>query len=296
MRDVFSTFHPVINLLFFLLVLTFSMFFTHPACLLISMTSALIYSIHLKGRQALAFAGIFLLPMVLFTALINPLLNHRGGTILAYLPNGNPITLESVVFGVAAAVMLVAVICWFSCFNVIMTSDKLVFLFGRVIPALSLLLSMTLRFVPRFRAQLKVIAEAQKGIGRDATVGSWLRRLGQGMRIISIMVTWALENAIDTADSMKGRGYGLPGRTAFSLYTFGRRDGIALVFLLITSLYIITGALSGGLYFRYFPTIKGDGFSIYTLSLGLAYTALCLMPVILDLREACRWKAMRSKI
>ena len=33
--------------------------------------------------------------------------------------------------------------------------------------------------------------------------------------ILSIMVTWCLENAIETADSMKSRGCGLPGRSAF---------------------------------------------------------------------------------
>jgi energy-coupling factor transport system permease protein len=46
--------------------------------------------------------------------------------------------------------MLAAVISWFSCYNAVMTSDKFVYLFGRVIPALSLILSMTLRFVPKF--------------------------------------------------------------------------------------------------------------------------------------------------
>ena len=36
-----------------------------------------------------------------------------------------------------------------------MTSDKLVWLFGRITPHLSLLLAMTLRFVPRFAAQAR---------------------------------------------------------------------------------------------------------------------------------------------
>ena len=44
--------------------------------------------------------------------------------------------------------------------------------------------------------------------------GSLLQRLKNAITILSIMVTWALENAIETADSMKSRGYGLPGRTA----------------------------------------------------------------------------------
>ena len=62
--------------------------------------------------------------------------NHEGATILAYLPSGNPLTLESIVYGLSAAVMMASVILWFSCYNAVMTSDKFAYLFGRVIPAL----------------------------------------------------------------------------------------------------------------------------------------------------------------
>lgn len=96
-----------------------------------------------------------------------------------------------------------------------MTSDKFVYLFGRIIPALSLVLSMSLRFVPRFTAQIKVISNAQKCVGRDVGSGGLIKRAKQGIKILSILVTWALENAIDTADSMKDRGYGLPGAPPF---------------------------------------------------------------------------------
>jgi energy-coupling factor transporter transmembrane protein EcfT len=90
-----------------------------------------------------------------------------------------------------------------------MTSDKFVYLFGRIIPSMSLLLSMTLRFVPRFIAQIKVVSNAQKCVGRDASNGGVVQRVRNAITILSIMVTWALENAIETADSMKSRGYGL---------------------------------------------------------------------------------------
>lgn len=44
-----------------------------------------------------------------------------------------PLTLESIAYGCAAAVMLVAVLFWFSCYNEVMTSDKFMYLFGRII-------------------------------------------------------------------------------------------------------------------------------------------------------------------
>jgi energy-coupling factor transport system permease protein len=195
-----------------------------------------------------------MLPMFLFAAPINPAFNHEGGTILTYLPGGNPLTLESITYGIAAAAMLISVIAWFSCYNAVMTSDKFVYLFGRVIPALSLVLSMTLRFVPKFKAQVRVVSDAQRCIGRDVTSGGVLDRVKNGLTILSIMVTWSLENAIETADSMKSRGYGLPGRTAFSIYRFDRRDRAALIWLLLCGAYIIAGALlkgcTGGIFQR----------------------------------------------
>ena len=39
----------------------------------------------------------------------------------------------------------------------------------------------------------------------------------------------ALQTAADTADSMKSRGYGLPGRTCFAAFRFRGRDAAALL-------------------------------------------------------------------
>ena len=234
--------------------------------------------------------------MLLITALVNPAFNHEGATILTYFHTGNPLTFESMIYGVAAATMLASVVCWFSCYNEIMTSDKFVYLFGRIIPAMSLILSMSLRFVPRLKHQIKVASDAQRCIGRDVSNGSILSRARHGITILSIVITWALENAIETADSMKSRGYGLPGRTAFSIYRFDARDKNAITAILILGAYVLLGGIAGGLKWRYFPTIKGRMGEFYTISLYLAYVALCLVPVIVDRKEEQQWKATQLKI
>ena len=174
MRDSFSTYHPAVNLLFFTEVLGFSMFLLHPVCLAVSLAGAAAYDLYLNGKKALAFCLKGILPMMAVTALLNPCFNHQGATILAYLPSGNPLTLESILYGLAAAAMLAAVVLWFACFNTVITSDKFVYLFGRVIPSLSLVLSMALRFVPRFKAQLRTVTRAQKCIGKDPARGGLL--------------------------------------------------------------------------------------------------------------------------
>ncbi len=292
--DTFSGYHPTINFLYFALVLVGAMALRHPACLAISLLCAAIYCVRLTRRGAARLFLRFLLPLMLLTALVNPAFSHEGATILWYFPSGNPLTLESILYGLAMSVMLAAVLCWFSCYNAVMTSDKFVYLFGRVIPALSLLLSMALRFVPRLKAQARVISDAQASLGR--TGGGLRERTRRGLTQFSILVTWSLESAIETADSMKSRGYGLPGRTAFSLYRFDRRDRAALLFLLICGVYIAVGAALGALKWRFYPTVKGAALGPYALSVFAVYFALCIAPVIIDEREDRKWKRLQSAI
>ncbi len=289
----FKTYHPIVNFVYFVFVIGFSMFLMHPLCLCISLACGFTYSGMLKGRRAVKTNCIYMLPMLVAMALINPAFNHEGITILQYLPGGNPLTLESILYGLCAAVMIISVICWFSCYNELMTSDKFIYLFGRIIPSLSLILSMTLRFVPKFSAQLKVVANAQRCMGRDVSNGSIIKRAKHGLTILSIMVTWALENAVETADSMKSRGYGLPGRTAYSIFSFDKRDCKALFWMIFLGVYTFLGNRGGEMYFRYFPSVKWAPASVYSASVFLAYLLLCMCPIMIEIREARRWKAIK---
>ena len=109
----------------FVLTLGFTMFFMHPVCLGISLVCALAYSARLEGWRALGRQLRYLLPVLLFTALLNPLFNHQGATVFLRLPNGSPFDpggrqLRRGGGGHA----LLAVIVWFRCFGAVITSDK----------------------------------------------------------------------------------------------------------------------------------------------------------------------------
>ena len=292
----FKTYHPIVNFTYFVFVIVFSCFFMHPACLCISLVSGFTYSVMLKGKKQVKTNLLYMLPMIVAMALINPAFNHEGVTIMAYLPSGNPLTLESIIYGLCAAIMIVSVICHFSSYNEVMTSEKFLYLFGKIIPAMSLIISMTLRFVPKFASQLKVVTNAQRSMGRDVLNGSVIKRAKNGLTILSIMTTWSLENAIETADSMKSRGYGNPGRTAFSIFTFDKRDRKALIYILLLGIYTLMGNLMGGMYFRFFPSVKTADVSPFGISVFFAYLLLCSSPIIIELWEVRKWKALRSKI
>lgn len=295
-KDAFGACHPVVNFVYFALVTGFSMFLMHPVCLLISLVCAVFYYARLKGARALRFMIRYALPLMIVTALVNPAFNHRGMMIICYLPTGNPLTLESIIYGLAAAVMLVSVLLWFACYTEIVTSDKFVYLFGKIIPALSLVLSMTLRFVPRFKEQFERVKEAQRGMGKFSSESSAFGKLKSALGCFSIMVTWSLENSIETADSMKSRGYGLRGRTAFSIYTFTERDKSILAWLGLCAFFLLSGCVSGNLRWQYFPNIRGMLAEPLTIGLEAAYFGLCAVPIAIDIREEKQWKYLRSKI
>lgn len=292
----FKRFHPLVNFIYFVFAIGFSCFFMHPLCLMISLVCGFVCSAMLKGKKAVRNNFIYMALLVFGMAIVNPLFNHDGATIIKYLPDGNPLTLESVIYGVAAACMIISVIFHFSCYNEVMTSDKFIYLFGKIIPSLSLIFSMTLRFVPKFTGQMKVVINAQRCMGRDISKGSLINRIKVCLAVISIMTTWSLENAVETADSMRARGWGLPKRSAFSIFTLEKRDIKALFVILILGIYILTGYFCGGMYFRFFPSIKVSQMSLFEISLYVSYAILFACPIIIELWEVMRWKLLRSKI
>ncbi len=294
-RDAFATYHPIVNFVYFVAVMCISMFVMHPVILGISLCGAVTYSVYLKGERAWKFNIIMLVPTLLVMALINPAFNHRGQTILTYI-GGNPITLESIVYGLVAAAMLVSVILWFSCYNSVMTSDKFIYLFGKIIPAMSLIFSMCLRFVPRFRVQLSVVVNAQKCIGKDVGTGSILQRIKNSLEIVSIMTAWALENSVETADSMKARGYGLRGRTAFSNYRLQWRDCVAMGVMLCAITAVIISLITKAVYSSYIPRILLNELDFMSVFAYVAYLGLCLLPMTINIYEDNRWNSLQSKI
>lgn len=290
-KSAFFELHPLVTFFYFAVIIIFAMAFMHPVCLCIALLSAAVCLVRLRGAKAAARSAWFLLPMMLLTAIMNPLFSHVGVTVLTHFPNGSALTLESTIYGAAAAVMLAAVILWFLCLNEVITADKTVYLFGRIIPSLALIFTMALRFVPRFTAQMKKVSAARKGLFGENR--GFIGRISDASRMLSAMVTWSLENAVDTADSMKNRGYGLPGRTAYSIYRFSSRDTAVLIWLAICTGAVLCGAVSGAYSWQYFPSISVFEAGVGKAVFFAAYALLCVTPHIIDTKEAMRWRALK---
>ncbi len=292
-QDAFSGFHPAVNLCFFAASIGLTMFLMHPVFLGISLIFGCLYLVCLQGAKGFARQMGYLLPVLLFTAVLNPMFNHQGVTVLFYLQNDNPVTLEAVCFGLASAVLMAGTIVWFSCCNAVFTTEKIIYLFGRIIPSLSLLISMTLRFVPRFQEYLQATMEVQSAMRPPKTRLDTLRG---ALTAFSATVSWAMEQSIVTADSMKSRGYGTAGRTAYAICRFERRDAVALLILAALCIGTVLPWLTGAVEWDFYPAMTGDLLGFGQILSYLSFTGICMMPLIIDLTEDAKWNSLRSKI
>lgn len=295
MKKAFETYHPTINFGFFCIVICISILVMQPVFLIISSAASLIYALMLEGKGALKFFLCFVLPMIIVVTIVNIFVNPRGMTILFYTKYSY-VTLESAVYGFMTGLMLATVLMWFSCYNKIMTSDKFIYIFGRLMPAISLVFSMVMRFVLNYKKQIKKISDAQKCIGRDVANGKLKDRIRYGIKIISIMFTWLLENAIDTADSMRARGYGLKNRSTFSIYRFDKRDRLTLVILILLAGITAGGVFTGKCSVVYYPQIVKPATDEILITVYGAYFILCFFPVFTEIKEGITWKFLKSKI
>jgi len=292
-QDAFAGFHPAVNLCYFAAAIGLSMFLMHPVFLAVSLLCSGAYLWYLLGARGFVRQVGYLLPVLLFTAVLNPLFSRQGTTVLFYLWNGDAVTLETACFGLASAVLMGASILWFNCCNAVFTTDKIIYLFGRVIPSLSLLISMTLRFVPRFKEYLQNTRQVQRAMQPP---GNRRENLKQALTAFSATVSWAMEQSIVTADSMKSRGYGAAGRTAYAIYRFERRDGLTLGVLALLCAGTVLPWLTGAVQCAFYPVMTGELFGFGQILSYLSFLGLCLMPLTIDFTEDCKWNSLRSKI
>ncbi len=287
----FEDLNPIAVSVYFLLITVISMFTMDVFLILISFFGALTYFFSKNGLKN-PISHIFPLLLFAVTALINPFISHNGATVLFVL-NNNPITLESAIYGLAMAFMLTGVLYWFRLFSEIMTSDKLIYVFGALSPKIALLLSLSLRYVPYFAQQVRKVKAAQTALGlyKEDNI---IDRVKGGMRIFSVMVTWVLENGIITADSMTARGYGIGKRSRFSIFSWKAWDVSLLTLsglLSIASVFLLRNNVFS--FYPYFalPLLNAKSISGYIL-----YFLLSLLPTIIHAKEAAKWRFLQSKI
>ena len=273
MNTAFDGYHPAVNIMFFAGAIAMGMFFTHPVFLCVSAAASALYYLLLTHKSGMGFLFGMLLT-ALCVSFINPFLNTTGDTVLFTYLNARPFTLEALLYGFATGGMFFSMLMWFASFNIIMTSEKFIFIFGALAPALSLMLTMILRLVPSFKRKARSIAAARKCIGKAPKGDTKKDALENSMSILSVLTSWALENAVITADSMKSRGYGSAKRSCFAQYKLKKQDITAIIIMLAAAVLIASGGAVG----------------------GVGYAAFLLLPSIIHVKEELTWLILKSRI
>lgn len=289
MNSAFGSVHPVTSFSYYAGVITFGMLLFHPVFLLTSLAAiTVIIVIHGEGKRLLKLLPYYVL-MGGLVAVLNPLFSHRGRHILFYFMD-QPITLEAILYGVTMMLSLLCILLAFVSFQQIVTTEKWMYLFSRVAPRTALLTSMSIRFVPLFLRRLDQITTVQRIKGVSILEGSLKKRSKDGMLLVRVLLTWSLEEALQTADSMKARGYGAAKRSSYVIYRMDRIDWYVLLFLGAMALVCIWGWMQGFGVLTIYPRLETMQFH---RGEGIAYACYCaflLTPVVLEEMERRSWK------
>ncbi|CAG7644726.1 Energy-coupling factor transporter transmembrane protein EcfT [Paenibacillus solanacearum] len=289
MNTGFRSLHPLPCFLYFAGVMLLSMLLLHPlflsTILLLLVGLGFLYDKPAKMMRtllAVAAAGLVLL-------VVNPLFSHRGEHILFYMGE-QPITLEAVLYGGVVSLSTMSLLLMFVSYQRVITSDKFLYLFSFLWPKGTLVTMMGMRFVPLLRRRLHTITQVQRTKGVSVLHGPLKKRARDGMLLLQVLLTWSLEEALQTADSMKARGYGLGPRTAYTRYRMQARDWAATGWIVLLGAACAAGRLDGYGYLVIYPTLEPIGLSAAEwLEYGLLVLFL-VTPVWLEGKEWLRWR------
>ncbi|WP_281890698.1 energy-coupling factor transporter transmembrane component T [Paenibacillus sp. YYML68] len=241
----FRALHPLPSFIYFTGVMLLSMLLLHPVFLTASALLLVAVGYRLAAFTSLlrTVGPLLALGVVLFV--LNPLFSHRGEHILFYMWE-QPITLEAVCFGLTIGLSTLSLMLVFLSYSKVMSSDKFLYLFASIWPKGSLVVVMGMRFVPLLKDRLRAISHTQQTKGIGITEGPLRKRASDGMKLLQILLTWSLEDALQTADSMKARGFGMRTRSTYRTYRMRSKDWRALTMLLLLLVTCLAGRLLAG--------------------------------------------------
>lgn len=278
--------HPSLLLLYFFSALVFSMLTLNPAYLLVSFIAALSLNIFLDGAAKTLQSFRYFIPIHLLIVLANALFSGNGLTVLFYLGN-RPVTLESIIYGFAAGIMLLTILLWFRAYQEVASSDQLMSVGGKRFPVTSLLLGMILRYVP------DTIEHGQKiKMSQNALLGEEKlprkERLSFYTRMSSVLMSWSMENALDTSIAMRSKGYPSANRNTYKRDRFSSYDAAGIAFLSLMIIVQTVGFVTGTHSFHYYPLLSTavDGPPIQWRIITLVFYALYLLfPFYLEIMD-----------
>ncbi|UUZ81288.1 energy-coupling factor transporter transmembrane protein EcfT [Paenibacillus sp. P26] len=154
---------------------------------------------------------------------------------------------------------------------------------------------MSMRFVPSLKHRLAEIASVQRMKGVDPGHGDLRKRTTDGMKSLQILLTLSLEEALQTADAMKAKGYGSGSRGRYEEFVMRSRDwGLLAALLTLFAGGVIFRFLGYGTY-RIFPSLGPVTMQGWEPLAYGCFTLFAALPVLIEAKEVCLWRSWTSK-
>lgn len=260
-HTAFDASHPAVPAIYLIFTLGLTMFAMQPVLVALSLSGVLAYSLCIDGSWR-TLAGLrWQLPIIALVAVLNPLFSASGSTELFRL-GVRAVYLESLCYGATMGALLVASILWFRAAEAMLGFEKVMALAGNAAPVVALMVSTTMRLIPRFVRQGRQIAAVQDAVqvpgrGRVAAGGD---RVRSRLRLSTALMGWGLEDSLETADAMRARGWGAwegsGRRTTYARYRFAVSDALALAVLLAGGLACAFLAWVATAQFSFYPALS----------------------------------------
>lgn len=293
-NNMFSLYHPIGLFIYLISVIVITMFTINPIMLSIALAGGIMYILTVTNIKSFLKGIIYEIPFFILIVITNPLFSHNGVTPLFFL-NGNPITLEAILYGLDIGIMILAVIYWCKTYNLVFNDEKFIYLFGKTIPKLSLVLSMALKYIPLLKKQYRKMSDARKYMGY-CNPEDFFAKVKNKLTVFSMLITWSFETSLDTAMSMKIKGYGLKGRTHFHNFRFGYRDGILLILTILIDVIVFWGMTNKITQFYFYPSIAEGELNLFSVGVYGAFGILVFIPSFIEIKEKVKWKYYVERI
>lgn len=250
------TTHPITAIVVFISFIISSMLFSSPIIILSLLILLLTAIIYFGEKQKLKYF-IFIFFMFFFVSLtVNFLFTNSGSTIIFQISNipfigFKRLSLELIVFTLTGTFRLTLLLLIFSFTSIISSEDRMMSFFSKFLKRFPLLLSFSIRLMPKLTRDYKRLEHIFKlrGFASSNTrktskkKKNIIRRIKEIMnpKLMSVLIRTllmnSLEDSLQYAESMQSRGFGdIKRRSSFSKDIICISDYLITFFSLI---YII---------------------------------------------------------
>jgi energy-coupling factor transporter transmembrane protein EcfT len=179
-----------------------------------------------------------------FGALINVLASHTGADVLLRLPSdwplvGGPLTVESLAFGGALGLGLVAALLAVAPLSLVLEPHDVVDAMPRPLERTGIAVATSLNLVSGFGRTFTAVRDAQRMRGwRPRGIRSW-------NEVLVPVVLTAIEDSVLLAEAMEARGFGAGPRSSYARSAISRSDWLVIATALGAAALFLGARLAG---------------------------------------------------